>query len=37
MQHLGSYAARKDKLDAAIAMVRDAVEGLKARGASPTR
>ena len=29
MQHLDSYAAREEKLDAAIAMVRDAVEGLK--------
>ena len=32
MQHLDSYAERKKKLDAAIAMVKDAVEGLKAEG-----
>ncbi|MBV7396967.1 3-hydroxy-D-aspartate aldolase BhcC [Mameliella sediminis] len=32
MQHLDSYEARKQKLDVAIAMVRDAVEGLKAEG-----
>jgi len=32
MQHLDSYDARKEKLDAAIAMVRDAVDGLKADG-----
>lgn len=32
MQHLDSYEDRKDKLDVAIAMVRDAVEGLKAEG-----
>ncbi|MCA0906861.1 DSD1 family PLP-dependent enzyme [Ruegeria marisrubri] len=32
MQHLDSYEARKEKLDTAIAMVRDAVEGLKAEG-----
>ncbi len=32
MQHLDSYEARKEKLDAAIAMVKDAVEGLKAEG-----
>ncbi|MDE0589434.1 DSD1 family PLP-dependent enzyme [Halocynthiibacter sp. C4] len=32
MQHLDSYEARKEKLDAAIAMVQDAVDGLKAEG-----
>ena len=32
MQHLDSYEARKEKLDVAIAMVKDAVEGLKAEG-----
>ncbi|MFP1643256.1 3-hydroxy-D-aspartate aldolase BhcC [Pontitalea aquivivens] len=32
MQHLDSYAARKEKLEVAIAMVKDAVEGLKAEG-----
>jgi len=32
MQHLDSYQARKEKLDIAIAMVKDAVEGLKAEG-----
>ena len=32
MQHLDSYAARKEKLDTAIAMVKDAVNGLKAEG-----
>ena len=32
MQHLDSYDARKEKLDVAIAMVRDAVDGLKAEG-----
>ncbi len=32
MQHLDSYEARKEKLDTAIAMVKDAVEGLKAEG-----
>ncbi|NOD85244.1 3-hydroxy-D-aspartate aldolase BhcC [Ruegeria sp. HKCCD6119] len=32
MQHLDSYEAREEKLDTAIAMVRDAVEGLKAEG-----
>lgn len=35
MQHLDSYAARKEKLDIAIAMVKDAVEGLKAAGLEP--
>jgi 3-hydroxy-D-aspartate aldolase len=32
MQHLDSYDARKSKVDVAIAMVRDAVAGLKAVG-----
>ncbi|NOC82940.1 3-hydroxy-D-aspartate aldolase BhcC [Ruegeria sp. HKCCD6428] len=32
MQHLDSYEARKEKLDTAISMVKDAVEGLKAEG-----
>lgn len=32
MQHLDSYADRKDKLDIAIAMVADAVAGLKTVG-----
>ncbi|MGR3624571.1 3-hydroxy-D-aspartate aldolase BhcC [Pseudophaeobacter sp.] len=32
MQHLDSYEARQEKLDIAIAMVKDAVEGLKAEG-----
>lgn len=32
MQHLDTYEARKEKLDVAIAMVRDAVHGLKAEG-----
>ncbi|MCP5074663.1 MAG: DSD1 family PLP-dependent enzyme [Rhodobacteraceae bacterium] len=32
MQHLDTYAARKEKLDIAIAQVADAVEGLKAIG-----
>ncbi len=32
MQHLDTYEARKEKLDAAIAMVEDAVDGLKAAG-----
>ena len=35
MQHLDTYEARKDKLDIAIAMVKDAVEGLKAAGLEP--
>ena len=35
MQHLDSYEARKEKLDIAIAQVRDAVEGLKAAGLEP--
>lgn len=32
MQHMDSYEDRKDKLDVAIGMVRDAVDGLKAEG-----
>lgn len=32
MQHLDSYEDRKAKIDIAVAMVRDAVEGLKAEG-----
>jgi len=32
MQHLDSYEARKEKLDIAIDMVKDAVQGLKAQG-----
>ncbi len=32
MQHIDSYEGRKEKLDIAIAMVKDAVEGLKAEG-----
>ncbi|MBN8190114.1 DSD1 family PLP-dependent enzyme [Salipiger thiooxidans] len=32
MQHIDSYEARKEKLDTAIAMVEDAVAGLKAEG-----
>ena len=35
MQHIDSYEARKEKLDIAIAMVRDAVEALKAAGLEP--
>lgn len=35
MQHMDSYADRKAKLDAAIAQVKDAVEGLKAVGLEP--
>jgi 3-hydroxy-D-aspartate aldolase len=35
MQHMDSYADRKAKLDAAIAQVTDAVEGLKAVGLEP--
>ncbi len=35
MQHLDRYEDRKAKLDAAIAMVRDAVEGLKAADLEP--
>ncbi|MFD1157512.1 3-hydroxy-D-aspartate aldolase BhcC [Roseovarius aestuarii] len=32
MQHLDTYEARQEKLDIAIAQVKDAVEGLKAEG-----
>ncbi|WP_147114906.1 3-hydroxy-D-aspartate aldolase BhcC [Tateyamaria sp. syn59] len=32
MQHMDSYDDRKEKIDIAIAMVRDAVDGLKAKG-----
>ncbi len=32
MQHLDSFDARKEKLDTAIAMVKDAVDGLQAEG-----
>jgi 3-hydroxy-D-aspartate aldolase len=35
MQHMDSYEDRKAKLDAAIAQVKDAVEGLKAEGLEP--
>lgn len=35
MQHIDSYEARKEKLDIAIAMVKDAVKGLKAAGLEP--
>ena len=35
MQHLEKYEDRKAKLDAAIAMVKDAVDGLKAAGLEP--
>ncbi|EYD74264.1 Low-specificity L-threonine aldolase [Rubellimicrobium mesophilum DSM 19309] len=35
MQHLDSFEARKAKLDAAIAQVKDAVEALKAEGLDP--
>ncbi len=35
MQHLDKYEDRKAKLDIAIAMVKDAVEGLKAAGLEP--
>ena len=35
MQHLDKYEDRKAKLDAAIAMVKDAVAGLKAAGLAP--
>ena len=35
MQHLDSYEDRKAKLDAAIAQVKDAVDGLKAAGLKP--
>ena len=32
MQHIDSYEARREKLDIAIAMVKEAVDGLKAEG-----
>jgi 3-hydroxy-D-aspartate aldolase len=35
MQHLDTYEARQEKLDVAIAMVKDAVAGLKAAGLEP--
>ncbi|TCD12287.1 3-hydroxy-D-aspartate aldolase BhcC [Oricola cellulosilytica] len=35
MQHIDKYEDRKAKLDTAIAMVKDAVEGLKAVGLEP--
>lgn len=35
MQHMDSYEARKEKLDAAITQVKEAVEALKAEGLSP--
>ena len=35
MQHMDKYEDRKAKLDAAIAMVADAVQGLKANGLEP--
>ena len=35
MQHMDKYEDRKAKLDTAIAMVKDAVEGLKAAGLEP--
>lgn len=35
MQHMDRYEDRKAKLDAAIAMVADAVQGLKANGLAP--
>ncbi len=35
MQHMDDYAARKAKLDAAIAQVTDAVEALKKEGLAP--
>lgn len=35
MQHLDLYADREARLDAAIAMVRDAADGLKAAGLEP--
>ncbi|MDW4550964.1 DSD1 family PLP-dependent enzyme [Defluviimonas sp. D31] len=35
MQHMDRYEDRKAKLDVAIAMVKDAVEGLKAVGLAP--
>lgn len=35
MQHIDGYEDRKAKLDAAIAQVKDAIEGLKAEGLEP--
>ncbi|TYC67785.1 DSD1 family PLP-dependent enzyme [Stappia sp. BW2] len=35
MQHIDSFEARKEKLDIAIAMVKDAVEALKKEGLEP--
>jgi 3-hydroxy-D-aspartate aldolase len=35
MQHLATYEARKEKLDVAISMVKDAVAGLEAEGLKP--
>ena len=35
MQHIDSYEGRKEKLDVAIAMVRDAVKGLKLANLEP--
>ncbi len=35
MQHMDSYADRKEKLDIAIAMVKEAVDALKAEGLEP--
>ncbi|MGB3315581.1 MAG: 3-hydroxy-D-aspartate aldolase BhcC [Albidovulum sp.] len=35
MQHMDKYEDRKAKLDTAIAMVKDAVQGLKANGLEP--
>ncbi|MFC3721960.1 3-hydroxy-D-aspartate aldolase BhcC [Neoaquamicrobium sediminum] len=35
MQHIDSYAARREKLDIAIAIVKDAVEALDAAGLKP--
>lgn len=35
MQHIDSYEARKEKLDIAIAMVKEAVDALKAEGLEP--
>lgn len=35
MQHIESFEARKEKLDAAIAQVKDAVAGLEAEGLKP--
>ena len=35
MQHLDDYEARKAKLDAAIAQVKDAVDALRKEGLAP--